>query len=128
MNHQWQRVAVTPFVLAGSMLAAADTAPGQGTGAGGTNRQPAPTRGIMLGTGTPASDPDRFGPSVVVLVDSTPYLFDMGAGVVRRWAAALQRGLGSSSQPALRTAFITHLHSDHTVGYADLIFSSWTVE
>ena len=26
-----------------------------------------------------------------------------------------------------RVAFVTHLHSDHTVGYADLIFTPWTV-
>jgi ribonuclease Z len=86
------------------------------------------TRVIMLGTGTPAPDPDRFGPAVVVLVDSTPYLFDMGVGVVRRWATALRANVIPLPASSLRTAFVTHLHSDHTLGYAELIFTSWTVE
>jgi ribonuclease Z len=85
------------------------------------------TRVVMLGTGTPAADPDRFGPAVVVLVDNTPYLFDMGVGVVRRWAAALRDGIAPLDVTALRTAFVTHLHSDHTLGYAELIFTSWTL-
>ena len=85
------------------------------------------TRVVMLGTGTPTADPDRFGPAVVVLVDSTPYLFDIGVGVVRRWAAALRAGAAPLGPATLRTAFVTHLHSDHTLGYAELIFTSWTV-
>ncbi|HSG81603.1 MAG TPA: MBL fold metallo-hydrolase, partial [Gemmatimonadota bacterium] len=28
----------------------------------------------------------------------------------------------------LRTAFITHLHSDHTLGYPDFIFTPWVLE
>ena len=27
----------------------------------------------------------------------------------------------------MRVAFVTHLHSDHTVGYPDLIFTPWTI-
>ena len=89
---------------------------------------PSRTRVVMLGTGTPAADPDRFGSAVVVLVDSTPYLFDMGVGVVRRWAAALRNGVAPLDPASLRTAFVTHLHSDHTLGYPELILSSWTLE
>lgn len=94
-------------------------------------QEPAPaarTTVIMLGTGTPAADPDRFGSAVVVLVDSTPYLFDAGVGVVRRWSAALQNGVAPIGVSSLRRAFVTHLHSDHTLGYPELIFSSWTLE
>jgi ribonuclease BN (tRNA processing enzyme) len=85
------------------------------------------TRVVMLGTGTPIADPDRFGPSVVVLVDSTPYLFDIGVGVVRRWAGALRNNAAPLGPTALRTAFVTHLHSDHTLGLAELIFTPWTL-
>jgi ribonuclease BN (tRNA processing enzyme) len=88
---------------------------------------PSRTRVVMLGTGTPLPDPDRFGPAVVVLVDNTPYLFDIGVGVVRRWAAALRMGVAPLGPASLRTAFVTHLHTDHTLGYAELIFTSWTV-
>jgi ribonuclease BN (tRNA processing enzyme) len=86
------------------------------------------TRVVMLGTGAPPADPDRFGPAVVVMVDSTPYLFDMGVGVVRRWAAALRANAIPLTPSSLRTAFVTHLHSDHTLGYAELILTSWTLE
>jgi ribonuclease Z len=85
------------------------------------------TRVVMLGTGNPVADPDRFGPAVVVLVDSTPYLFDMGVGVVRRWAAALRLGVAPPDPTSLHTVFVTHLHSDHTLGYPELIFTSWTL-
>jgi ribonuclease BN (tRNA processing enzyme) len=85
------------------------------------------TKLVMLGTGTPAADPERFGSAVVVLVDSTPYLFDAGVGVVRRWAQALRGGIAPLGPATLHTAFITHLHSDHTLGLPDLIFTTWTL-
>ncbi|HEU4828569.1 MAG TPA: MBL fold metallo-hydrolase [Gemmatimonadales bacterium] len=89
---------------------------------------PGRTRVVMLGTGTPGANPDRFGPAVVVLVDSSAYLFDIGVGVVRQWAAALRNGIAPLGVSDLRTAFVTHLHSDHTVGYPELILSSWTLD
>ena len=52
------------------------------------------TRVVMLGTGNPVADPDRFGPATVIIVDSTAYLVDAGVGVVRRWAAAIRAGVG----------------------------------
>lgn len=77
---------------------------------------------ILLGTGTPNADPDRSGPSVVIVANNTPYIVDFGPGVVRRAAAA-------HIKPSdLRIAFATHLHSDHTTGLADLIFTPWTLE
>src|ERR1019366_4162230 len=44
------------------------------------------TKIVMLGTGTPIPDPDRMGPSVAVIVDRVPYIFDAGTGIVRRAA------------------------------------------
>ncbi|HEX6630454.1 MAG TPA: MBL fold metallo-hydrolase [Gemmatimonadaceae bacterium] len=114
-------------VLAGGMLATSDVAAAQG--AAPAAERGGRTRVVMLGTGVPPADPERFGAAVVVLVDSTPYLFDMGVGVVRRWTAALRSGIAPSlGASSLRTAFVTHLHSDHTLGYAELIFTSWTLE
>ncbi len=75
------------------------------------------TKVILLGTGTPNPDPERSGPSVALVVDSSIYIIDFGVGVVRRAAAA---GLQIT---ALKRAFLTHLHSDHTLGYPDLIFT-----
>ncbi|HET7553931.1 MAG TPA: MBL fold metallo-hydrolase [Gemmatimonadaceae bacterium] len=86
------------------------------------------TRVIMLGTGNPFADPDRFGPATVIVVDNTAYLVDCGVGVVRRWAAAIRDGETGFRPWDLRRVFITHLHSDHTLGYAELILTSWTLE
>jgi ribonuclease BN (tRNA processing enzyme) len=88
------------------------------------------TQVVMLGTGSPFAEPHRSGPSVAIVVNDTPYLVDFGPGVIRRAAAASPRyggtvpGLEVSN---IRHAFLTHLHSDHSVGYPDLIFSPWTL-
>lgn len=88
------------------------------------------TKLILLGTGNPNPDPQRQGSALIVLVDSTPYVVDFGAGIVRR-AAALTPAYGGPLAELeihnLRTAFLTHLHSDHTVGYADLILTPWVM-
>jgi len=81
----------------------------------------------MLGTGTPITDPDRSGPAVAIIVDGQPYLIDFGPGVVRRAAAAQRAGLMPPVSKLTR-AFVTHLHSDHTVGYPDLIFTTWVMD
>jgi ribonuclease BN (tRNA processing enzyme) len=80
------------------------------------------TQVVLLGTGTPNADPERSGPATAVVVDGVPYLVDCGPGVVRRAAAA---GLDVAG---LARVFVTHLHTDHTVGLADLIFTPWVLE
>src|SRR2546426_7177673 len=91
-------------------------------------RQPGHTQIVLLGTGNPAPDPERSGPATAIVVNDTPYLVDFGAGVVRRAEeAAIQRGIKALEPLNLRVAFVTHLHSDHTVGYADLILTPWVV-
>jgi ribonuclease Z len=59
------------------------------------------------------------------VVNGTPYLIDLGPGVVRRANTAFQKGAMGLAVANLKTAFITHLHSDHTVGYPDFIFTAW---
>lgn len=81
------------------------------------------TRIVLLGTGTPGWDPDRSGPATAIVVNGTPYLIDFGPGVVRRAGAAYRKGVEGLYPPNIRVAFLTHRHVDHTVGYADLIFS-----
>jgi len=84
------------------------------------------TQVVLLGTGTPNPDPDRAGPSVAVIVGDAAYIVDFGPGVVRRAEAAFRKGITALEVTKLTTAFATHLHSDHTVGLADLIFTPWT--
>lgn len=85
------------------------------------------SRIVLLGTGNPNADPDRSGPSVAIVVDQTPYLVDFGPGVVRAAAAAYRAGAVELEARRLNRAFLTHLHSDHTVGYADLILTPWVL-
>jgi ribonuclease BN (tRNA processing enzyme) len=75
------------------------------------------TRVILLGTGNPNPEPDRMGPSSAVVSGDRVYIVDCGPGVVRR---AAQAGI---KMEQITRAFVTHLHSDHTVGLPDLIFT-----
>lgn len=86
------------------------------------------TQVVLLGTGTPNAEPERWGSALAVVVRGTPYLVDAGAGVVRRASAAYRNGVDGLEVKRLATLFLTHLHSDHTVGLPDLIFSPWVLE
>jgi ribonuclease BN (tRNA processing enzyme) len=89
--------------------------------------RPTRTKVVLLGTGTPVPDPDRSGPATAIVVGDSAYLVDFGPGVVRRAeAAVLDRGITQLEPGNLNVAFVTHLHSDHTAGYSDLIFTGWT--
>ena len=79
------------------------------------------TEVVLLGTGTPYPDPAASGPATAIVVGGRVLLFDAGPGVMRRLKAA---NLPINGPEAL---FITHLHSDHTLGYADLILTSWVM-
>lgn len=85
------------------------------------------TRIVMLGTGAPPPTPDRSGPSTAIVVGDRAYLVDMGPGVVRRAAAAEAMGMPALDPAKLTVAFLTHLHSDHTAGYPDLILTPWVM-
>jgi ribonuclease BN (tRNA processing enzyme) len=97
----------------------------QGAVKGAAQRAPAgapdSTVVVMLGTGTPRPLPDVWGPATAVVVGGRVFLVDAGVGVERRLAAA---GLPTDGVTAV---FITHLHSDHVLGLADLIFTSWVM-
>ncbi|MGB9072117.1 MAG: MBL fold metallo-hydrolase [Terriglobales bacterium] len=82
---------------------------------------------VVLGTGNPSADPERWGPAVAIVVNERAYLVDCGPGVVRRAAAAEKNGFAVLRAKELKMVFITHLHSDHTLGYPDLIFSPWVL-
>jgi len=79
------------------------------------------TKIILLGTGNPYPSPTQSGPATAVVYDNRVFLFDAGSGVERMMNAA---NLPISGPEA---TFITHLHSDHTIGYPDLILTSWVI-
>lgn len=73
----------------------------------------------LLGTGTPIPNKDRFGPSTLVEAGDLKLLFDAGRGVPIRLQ---QINLPSGKLSAL---FLTHYHSDHTSGIADIWLTGW---
>ena len=89
---------------------------------------PLRTRVVILGSGTPNADPEHSGPAVAIVVDSTAYLVDAGVGIIRRAAQAARDDSIRALDPArLGRVFVTHLHSDHTMGMPDLIFTPWVL-
>jgi len=91
------------------------------------------TKVVLLGTGTPVADPYRSGCSVAVIVNAMPYIFDFGPGVMRQLSALTPyfsepgKGIEGLDLRNVTRAFLTHLHSDHSSGYADLILTPWGV-
>ena len=82
---------------------------------------------VFLGTGMPRPDPQRQGPSLAIVANGKAYIVDAGVGLVRQAAAAFGRGIAALQPPKLDIAFLTHLHSDHTLGLPDLIFTPWVM-
>ncbi len=74
---------------------------------------------ILLGTGTPAPVMNRFGPSILVEAGGQKLLFDAGRGALQRLTQA------KIEWRDVQGVFLTHLHSDHVVGFPDLWLTGW---
>ncbi len=68
----------------------------------------------LLGTSSPKTLIDRFGPSILLQSGDDSLLFDYGRGASQR---LLQHGARSST---IHWLFLAHLHSDHVVGIPDV--------
>lgn len=84
---------------------------------------PDTTTVYLLGTGTPVAIHDAQGPATAVAAGGRLFVFDAGPGVVRQMEAA---GLPYRKGP-ITALFLTHLHSDHTLGLPDAIFTTWVM-
>ena len=73
----------------------------------------------LLGTGSVFPLVNRLGPSILVEAGEERLLFDCGRGASER-LVQLEIPLGK-----VNPLFITHLHSDHIVGIADLWLTGW---
>ena len=90
---------------------------------------PASMRLVLLGTGNPNPEPERSGPSLAVVVGEKSYIVDFGPGLVRRATAASRRhNIPALEARSLEIGLLTHLHSDHTAGFPDLILTPWVME
>ena len=75
---------------------------------------------VILGDGTPLLSADRSGTSIGIVVRGTLYVFDAGPAVLRRIQETRERlRLGIQR---LGPVFVTHLHSDHTLGLPELLY------
>jgi ribonuclease Z len=82
-------------------------------------RKPDVIQVTLLGTGTPIPNPTRFGPSILVEAGNETLLFDCGRGAVTRLTEA------GVALPSVDVVFLTHLHSDHLVGFPDIWLTGW---
>ena len=75
----------------------------------------------LLGTGCPPPVMHRFGPSTLVEAGEQKLLFDAGRGALQRLTQLKVRWQD------VQGVFLTHLHSDHVVGFPDLWLTGWLV-
>jgi len=76
-------------------------------------------RVTLIGSGNPVPEADRFGPATLVEAGDQKFLFDVGRGAtIRLW----QLKIPFSKVSPL---FLTHFHSDHTMGIPDLWLTGW---
>jgi len=124
----FDRTAVAALMLVAFAAMLGSGAAGQSESKAQTlSAEKAQTKVVLLGTGTPRPFPDRSGPATAIVVGERAYLVDFGPGVVRRAAAAAEKGTLELESTNLKIAFLTHLHSDHTAGYPDLILTPWVM-
>ncbi len=84
---------------------------------------PESTAVILLGTGMPVPNHLAQGPATAVVAGGRLFVFDAGPGVMRQMDAAGLPYRGG----AITALFLTHLHSDHTLGYPDVLLTSWVM-
>jgi ribonuclease Z len=76
-------------------------------------------RVTLIGSGNPVPEADRFGPATLVEAGDRKLLFDAGRGAtIRLWQLKIPFS-------KISPLFLTHFHSDHTVGIPDLWLTGW---
>jgi ribonuclease Z len=87
-----------------------------------TAQQPAtPMQVVLLGTGFPRPSAERAGPAAAIVIGKKTFIVDAGRGVVMRLVGA------NLPLDSIQCVFLTHLHSDHIDGLADLYNTPWVM-
>ena len=73
---------------------------------------------IILGSGTAIPLNDRGSPSLVLLIEGSPLLFDIGPGTLRQLTRA------GINYEKIERIFLTHFHPDHTSDLIHFLFAS----
>ena len=76
-------------------------------------------RVILLGTGYPMPQFKQFGPGTLIEIGEEKFLFDCGRG------AEIRLSQIGRDYTCITKLFLTHLHSDHTVGIPDVWLTGW---
>ena len=105
MRHRWL-VGIALLLLGSTLFGSADA---------GQND----FRVTLIGSGNPIPEAARFGPATLVEAGDQKLLFDAGRGAtIRLWELKIPFNKVSP-------LFLTHFHSDHTVGIPDLWLTGW---
>lgn len=80
-----------------------------------------PASVVLLGTGSPRPAIDRAQPSQLLNTGTERFLVDCGDGVTTQLLRA------SFDPGGITKLFITHLHWDHVLGYAPLVWGGWSM-
>ncbi len=83
---------------------------------------------VLLGTGTPNAEPWACFPAYALICSHKTYLVDCGPGVVRQCTKGFYQGIEDVKPQKLGHVFLTHLHSDHCAGLAEVILMPWVLE
>ena len=73
----------------------------------------------ILGSGTPRVNIDRFSQSILIEHKNDKFLFDTGRG------ALLRLNQSRILPNEIENIFFTHLHSDHILGFSDILMTGW---
>lgn len=74
---------------------------------------------VMLGTGSPRPNLNRSQPAQALVIGEEAILIDCGEGTT---AQLMKAGIAPES---IKYLILTHLHSDHTLGYGQFLLGGW---
>lgn len=78
------------------------------------------TKVVLLGTGSPRPDPRRAQPAQLIEIGGQSFVVDCGDGVTGQLVRS------GRDVKVVEKILLTHLHWDHVLGYAGLVWGGWS--